>query len=226
MTDRLYAATLCHADREPVETVALVADRHLVLEALSSLLIEGANYVRVRHGRGMAEVVSLLHAARPAVTVVETAAGGWRLPVHPRDWGGRILLVVDPDQDPGVFAQAVRSRADGYLSRGSPAETFVEAVTALAQTMRYVDPSLVGSILGVMSRDATAAGQAEPRLSPREREILVRIANGKSTKEMAREYAIAPKTVCSHVTHMYRKLNLRHRGQLVLYAAQLGLTSL
>ena len=76
-----------------------------------------------------------------------------------------------------------------------------------------------------MSRaGAEPIGQSSP-LSPRERDILVRIANGRSTKEVAREYAIAPKTVANHILNMYPKLNLRDRGQLVVYAAQHGLTT-
>ena len=72
--------------------------------------------------------------------------------------------------------------------------------------------------------DDPTTGPAE--LSERERVILVRIASGRSTKDIAREYAIAPKTVANHITNMEKKLHLRHRGQLVLYAAQQGLTIL
>jgi DNA-binding CsgD family transcriptional regulator len=49
------------------------------------------------------------------------------------------------------------------------------------------------------------------------------VANGRSSKDIARQFSIAPKTVCNHVNNIYAKLNLRHRGQLVLYAAQRGL---
>jgi DNA-binding NarL/FixJ family response regulator len=67
---------------------------------------------------------------------------------------------------------------------------------------------------------------ARSDLSQRQRDILVRIAGGRSTKQVAREYAIAPKTVANHVNNIYQKLNLRARGQLVLYAAKRGSTSL
>ena len=55
---------------------------------------------------------------------------------------------------------------------------------------------------------------------------MVQVARGRSSKEIARTYDISSKTVCNHVINVYRKLNMRHRGQLVLYAAQRGLTSL
>jgi len=62
------------------------------------------------------------------------------------------------------------------------------------------------------------------RLSERERDILRRIASGRSTKQVARDCAISPKTVGNHVSNIRHKLNLHHRGQLVLFALQQGLT--
>ena len=65
----------------------------------------------------------------------------------------------------------------------------------------------------------------EPGLSEREREILTGIASGRSTKQVARDHAISPKTVGNHVNNICHKLNLRHRSQLVLFALQQGLTT-
>jgi DNA-binding CsgD family transcriptional regulator len=63
------------------------------------------------------------------------------------------------------------------------------------------------------------------QLSDRERDILVRIASGRSTKEIARDCAISPKTVGNHVSNIRHKFDLHHRGQLVLFALQQGLTT-
>jgi DNA-binding CsgD family transcriptional regulator len=63
------------------------------------------------------------------------------------------------------------------------------------------------------------------QLSDRERDILVRIASGRSTKEIARDCAITPKTVGNHVSNICHKFDLHHRGQLVLFALQQGLTT-
>jgi DNA-binding CsgD family transcriptional regulator len=63
------------------------------------------------------------------------------------------------------------------------------------------------------------------QLSERERDILVRIASGRSTKEIARDCAISPKTVGNHVSNIRHKFDLHHRGQLVLFALQQGLTT-
>ena len=59
----------------------------------------------------------------------------------------------------------------------------------------------------------------------REREILVQVARGRSSKEIAPDCRISSKTVGNHVNNLYQKLQLSHRGELVLYAARAGLTS-
>jgi DNA-binding NarL/FixJ family response regulator len=74
-------------------------------------------------------------------------------------------------------------------------------------------------------RQAGRVAAQRSELSQRERGVLTGVASGKSSKEIAREYAIAPKTVSNHIANMLQKLNLRHRGELVLYAAEQGLVS-
>jgi len=72
----------------------------------------------------------------------------------------------------------------------------------------------------------TMTDSQRPRLSGREWQILAKIASGKSTKQVARECTISAKTVGNHVGNICHKLDLHHRGQLVLFAAAYGLTSL
>ena len=72
--------------------------------------------------------------------------------------------------------------------------------------------------------DAHTTPDSTSILSERERDILTRIASGRSTKQVARDCAISPKTVGNHVSNIRHKLNLHHRGQLVLFALQQGLT--
>jgi DNA-binding NarL/FixJ family response regulator len=213
-------------DADDRQTVAIVADRHLSVAALSALLLRDRKYVMVREARGLAEVARVLQSFRPTVVVVETSSGRWSLPFDPGSWGGRTLLLTDPEGDQGVSAQAVRGHANGYISRSFAAEAFAEAVATLREAGTYLDRDLVRQIQGSTSPTDTDSFGPSPRLSPREWEILVRIANGRSTKEVAREYAIAPKTVSNHIINMYQKLKLRHRGQLVVYAAQHGLITL
>ena len=73
---------------------------------------------------------------------------------------------------------------------------------------------------------AASSGSRRERLSDRERQILSRIASGRSTKEVARDCAISAKTVGNHVSNICQKLNLHRRAQLVLFALEHGFTAL
>ncbi len=104
----------------------------------------------------------------------------------------------------------------------SPADTEIRLV---------VDPedgpdAFTSAVCAAIAQARTdAVGSRRPRLSERERQILVQIASGRSTKEVARDCAITPKTVGNHVSNICQKLNFHTRGQLVLFALQQGLTT-
>jgi DNA-binding NarL/FixJ family response regulator len=216
-----------------VHHLAIVADRRLSVAALSALLLRDPKYQLLYEVRGAAAVREAIESVQPAIIVVDSASvESFNFP-PPRTGEGQgggaryqTLLLLDPAAEPAALEQAVRSHARGFLSRGASRETFTLAMASLRETGWYLDPQLVGQVLTAMRQLGGSPTSARPDLSQRQRDILVRIASGHSTKEVAREYAIAPKTVGNQVNNIYQKLNLKDRGQLVLYAAQRGLTHL
>ena len=200
---------------QPVRVLAVVADRRLSVAALSALLLKDPSYRIAREARGVGEVRAMLADERPQVMVVDVSWPAFFALIDTTTSGVRTLLLLDPNDDAALFADAVRARVQGYLSRSASRETLEAAIAGLYRSGSYLDPVL-----------RYFPSPASTGLSLREREILVWIASGRSTKQIARECAITPKTVGNHVNNMYQKLNLRHRGQLVLYAAQQGLTTI
>jgi len=185
-------------------TIAVVADRHLSVAALVALLLGDPAVARVREFEGTVNVISALLSFRPGVVVLERCAGRWQSRIDPGTWGGRLLLLDDPERDDAELVEA-QPRADAYLSRGASGDALLSAIAALDRT------------------GSSIPDQQTARLSRREREILVQVARGRSSKEIARDCRISPKTVSNHVNNLYRKLQLNHRGELVLYAARAGL---
>jgi len=198
---------------QPVPALAIVADRRLSTAALSALLLKDPSYQIARREHGVDQVRAMLARERPSVMVLDLHAPALFALLDASDFGVRTLLLLDPDDDPSIFAGA---RSHGYLSRRASRETLQAAIAELYRSGAYLDPLL----MRVRGRRAPSG------LSLRERQILVWIASGRSTKEVARACAITPKTVGNHVNNMVQKLHLRHRGQLVLYAAQQGLTTI
>ena len=121
---------------------------------------------------------------------------------------------------PAVIIEAPLSGFPGSLLGDQKRDGFGVPTLVAGPTDR--SDHLASSIRAAM---ANARPATEPGLSGREREILTGIASGRSTKQVARDYAISPKTVGNHVNNICHKLNLRHRSQLVLFALQQGLTT-
>ena len=208
---------------ESPKALAIIADRRLTAAALAALLLKDSRYRLIRGVHGIEDVRQALAVHRPEVLIVDSTAATFFSAIDPSGWNGRTLLLLDPEDDAAVFLDAVRAGARGYLSRSASREALQAAVETLRETGFYLDPLLVERILPAVRRSRETRSGA---LSPREREILIRIATGLSTKQVAREYAITAKTVGNHINSIYQKLNLRHRGELVLYAAQHGLTGI
>jgi DNA-binding NarL/FixJ family response regulator len=213
---------------QPVHVLAVVADRRLSAAALSALLLKDPSYRITREACGVGEVRAMLAAERPQVMVLDVTGPAFFALIDASTWGVRTLLLLDPHDDAAVFAAAVSAQVEGYLSRSVSRETLEAAIASLYRSGLYMDPLLLESVLAAAPTLTLprTRGRENSALSLREREILVWIASGRSTKEIARECAITPKTVANHVNNMVQKLNLRHRGQLVLYAAQQGLTTI
>jgi len=124
-----------------------------------------------------------------------------------------ILSMHDSEQIVGeVFAAGAR----GYVLKAATSDELIQAVTALAEHKLFLT-SKIGEVVlrGYLDREtASASGQ----LSPREREIVQMVAEGKSTKEIAATLRVTVKTVETHRSHVMRKLGLHSVTDLVRYA--------
>jgi two-component system, NarL family, response regulator NreC len=125
--------------------------------------------------------------------------------------------------------------AVGYLLKNSASDELIQAVRAVAADLKYVSPSVAGTFVDEMlaqagpakRRASTPPSPDLPKaLSPREREVLQLLAEGKSSKDIAASLDIAPTTVETHRRQIMDKLNLRTIAELTKYAIREGLTSI
>lgn len=140
--------------------------------------------------------------------------------------GARVLmLTVSEDEDD--LAAALRGGAQGYVLKTIDGDALLRAIEACARGETVVSPELTGKLVTALRNAGTAASQAPAdaaaALSPREREIVAKIARGASNKEIARALDIAETTVKIHVQHILRKLGLTSRVQAAVYATERGL---
>jgi two-component system nitrate/nitrite response regulator NarL len=126
------------------------------------------------------------------------------------------ILVLALSEVADQLSAALRAGADGYVVKN------LEDAQLVSSVRRAFNGA---AVLAATRADALQVGSAQPpvSLSPREREILRRVAQGGSNKEVARELGVAESTVKIHVQHILRKLKLASRVQAAVYAAQHGL---
>ena len=139
----------------------------------------------------------------------------------------RVLVLTTFGLDEYV-EQALRAGASGFLLKDAPPEDILAAVRTVARGGALLDPSVTPGVIARLA--ATPEPRAELRaalaeLSPREQDVLVRIARGRSNREIADELVVSEGTVKTHVGRIFAKLGARDRAQAVRFAYEAGLVS-
>lgn len=143
--------------------------------------------------------------------------------------GPRVLVLTTFEIDEYVY-EAVRAGASGFLLKRTPPEELLAGIRVVAGGDALLAPSVTRRLMQEFSR-ATADGPTATdvsnreldRLTDREREVLLLIAQGLSNKEIAAELIVGESTVKTHVKRILMKLALRDRVHAVVYAYESGL---
>jgi DNA-binding NarL/FixJ family response regulator len=134
----------------------------------------------------------------------------------------RVLVLTTFDLDEYVFA-ALQAGASGFLLKDTPRAGLLAAVRAVAAGEVLLAPTVTRRLVERFARRTPADGGAWSSLSPRERDVAVLMARGRSNAEIAAELAVSETTVKSHVAHVLTKTGLRDRVQVVVRAYETGL---
>src|SRR6266496_2438103 len=133
------------------------------------------------------------------------------------------VLVLTIDESEQVMREVLNTGARGFLLKSDAARDLVAAVEALEHhrtffTSKVAEMVLNGYVNG--TKPATPPEPARDRLTPREREVVQLLAEGKTTKEVAAVLGMSVKTAETHRSNIMRKLNFHSVSQLVLYAVR------
>ncbi len=131
------------------------------------------------------------------------------------------LLFVTMHDSPAYLVSALQAGASGYVLKSAASEELLEAIDSALNGRIYVSSRLSKASLEQF-RDSSRAATAL-HLSPREREVLQLIAEGRTEKEIAFLLKISIKTVGFHRENLKRKLGLRTTAELTRYAIEQGL---
>ena len=208
-------------------TRVLLADDHTLITAALRKLLEGEFEVvgSVEDGR------ALLNAAidlRADVVVLDIGlpllngldAGQQLRERHP----GIKIVYLTQNRDPNLAVEAFRRKASGYLLKNSAASELSLAIREAVRGRSYVSPLIAKAMMECMLNRGPG-GEGLPGLTPRQREVLQLLAEGKSMKEVAAILNITTRTVEFHKYRVMELLSLKTNAELVQYAVRQGIVS-
>lgn len=215
-----------------MKTRILIADDHKILRAgLRALLEKQPDMDIVGEADSGAKAIAMAKKKSPQLIIMD---------INMPDMNGieatkRILsesgdikvLALSMYADKGYVINMLKAGASGYLLKDCALEELANAIRAVMDNRTYLSPALVDTVLkdliDLASRDDLSVYSI---LTSREREVLQRLAEGRTTKEIAFDLGISVKTVETHRQQISSKLGMSSVAELTKYAIREGLTSL
>jgi DNA-binding NarL/FixJ family response regulator len=207
--------------------ILLADDHRLVAEALKALLSADFELLGVvEDGRALLKAARELH---PDVVVADVTMPGLNgidalIQMKKVDPAVKVVfLTMHPEV--AYARRALDAGARGYVLKHSAPEELVTAIRSALAGKTYITPALAGEVLEAMKREPTPAADPVTLLTPRQREILQLLAEGRSAKEIGSVLQISARTVESHKYQMMETLGLRTNADLIHLAIQSGLVA-
>jgi DNA-binding NarL/FixJ family response regulator len=213
--------------------VAVVDDQEVVRSGFAALLETQADLQVVGIAGDGAEAIDLCREQHPDVVLMDvrmpTMDGleATRRIVAELGAGARVLMLTTFDLDEYVY-EALGAGASGFLLKDATAEALFEAVRVVASGDALLAPSVTRRLIGEFSRLRPSVPVQPDRLrelTPRETDVLRRVAEGLSNREIAERLVVSEETVKTHVSRVLTKLGLRDRAQAVVVAYESGLVA-
>jgi DNA-binding NarL/FixJ family response regulator len=206
----------------------LIADDHtMVRESLVSVLQAETDIQVVAQAADGIEALEKAILTRPDVVIADLSMprlNGIEVVRRLREAlpDTRVLVLTMHQEDEYVL-QAVRAGASGYLVKDSAAAELLSALRSLHAGRGYFGPQAAKTLADQLQHPERTHDDPYGRLTPREREVFHLIAEGLTTKEIARRLDISVKTAENHRGRVLEKLDVRNTAELVRYASRKGL---
>ena len=211
--------------------VLLVDDQQLVRSGFRMILSVEDDLRVVGEAADGAQAVEQARETRPDVVLMDVQMPGTDGITATRqvvaEGLGKVVILTTFDRDDYLF-DALEAGASGFLLKNADPDALVDAVRAVADGHALLAPQVTRRVIARMTAGdppgpARAAAPGLERLTDREREVLVLVAEGLSNAEVAHRLYVGEATVKTHVSSCLAKLHLRDRVQAVVWAHRAGL---
>lgn len=201
-------------------TIAIVEDQKEVREGLVYLLGLDPR-IRVAASFERAEELLSWSASNPVPDIVlmdihlpgmdGIEATGALQAAHP----AVIVLILTIFEEPDTILAAFRAGAKGYILKNTRPDALLEQILSARDEGSPISPTVARRLLDELRRDGQGAPAADYGLTAREREVLRDIVDGLTYKELAEKHHIAGSTAKKHMLHIYQKLNVSSKAEIV-----------
>lgn len=221
---------------QPIRVV--IVDDHLMVRKGLRLMLEeaGEEIEFIGDAADGIAAISLIEQLQPDVVVMDI-----RMPrmdgiaalkhIHATWSHIAVLLLTTYDEDE-LMLQGLQAGACGYMLKDTPLETLLNAIRTAARGDMLIQPEIMGRLLAHTASESRAISSPSStdligpvELSKREREVLLGVAQGERSKEIALRLGITERTVRAYLTNIYTKLNVDSRSSAVAVAVARGLLS-
>ena len=205
----------------------LLADDHVMFRQGLRVLLEQAGMSVIGEASDGQEALRLAHEHTPDVAVLDLAMPSLNGLETARRLRAtlpqtKVVLLTMHPEEPYVL-EALQAGAVGYVLKTQAAGDIVQAIRDALQGAIYLSSRVAHTVVQAY---LTRSARSPDPLTSREREIVQRIAEGQTTKEIASALGLSVKTVESHRSSLMRKLDIHETATLVRYAIRRGLTTL
>lgn len=210
--------------------VALVDDHKIIRDGLRAILEERTEHVVVGEAADGHEAISVARAARPDVIVMDVSMRG----LNGIDATRRIVeelpeikvLGLSMNSDRRYVLAMLSAGASGYLLKDAASDELIRALDTVLTGHTYLSPAITGIVIESAVHPSGAVEAPGSALSTREREVLQLLAEGHTSKEIARRLYVAIATVETHRRRIMSRLGIHSIAELTKYAIREGLTTL
>ena len=206
-------------------SVLLVDDHPFVREGIRSFLSDQPDFEVIGEASSGSEAVKLAQQHHPDFILLDLNMPG----TNGLEAVGQLrklvplskILVLTVHNSREYVLHVARSGAHGYILKEAPPEELLQAINAIRGGQKYYSPSVAGYVFDEYEQKS-GKKTGEKQLTPREVEVLILTAKGKSIKEMADELDITAATVQTYRVRIMEKLEIHNVAGLVKYALQKG----
>ena len=206
--------------------VLVIDDHALVRAGIRALLGQHEGLEVVGEAAGGREALRLIEELQPDIVLLDIAMPGLSgLEVLAESTRGfpHVRIIILTVHEAGEYAlQALNAGAAGYLPKSAASAELHEAIDAVARGESYVSGEVAKQTI-LQNARGTGDQRLLKKLTPRQREILILMVEGNSTRDIARALKISAKTVESHRAQLMERLNIHEVAGLVRFAIRTGL---